>query len=197
MPSVTQKDYDEGGKIARKGQINHHPLQYCMDHSYISSSPPITTGRELFGKQFTESLLMKFPSIPGEDIVTSVTMFTVKSIVENYKKFILPEIKIAEVIIGGGGSYNGTLLEMIQSLLGNEIQVYTQAKLGYSCEAKEAAAFALLANETYHGNPSNVPKATGANKGVVLGNNTFPEPGHEFRCKRLIRPLSYQLLKTT
>ncbi|MGR5876732.1 hypothetical protein ACT7C3_10905 [Bacillus pacificus] len=33
----------------------------------------------------------------------------------------------------------------------------------------------MLANETYHRNPSNVPSATGAMQSVVLGNITFPQ----------------------
>lgn len=132
----------------------------------------------MFGKQYVEILLKKFNSISSHDIVATVTMFTAKSIVENYRKFIFPQVKIDEVIIGGGGSYNKTLLKMIQSLLGESIQVYTQEELGYSSEAKEAVAFALLANETYHGNASNVPNATGAKNAVVLGNVTFPTSDH-------------------
>jgi anhydro-N-acetylmuramic acid kinase len=50
----------------------------------------------------------------------------------------------------------------------------TQEELGYSSEAKEAVAFALLANETFHGHTSNVPMATGADSDVILGNMTFP-----------------------
>ncbi|MFE0503038.1 anhydro-N-acetylmuramic acid kinase AnmK [Peribacillus butanolivorans] len=166
--------YDEGGKIAKQGLINEELLSYCFSHPYIMSPPPKSTGRELFGKQYVVKLLKMFQSLPSQDILATVTMFTAKSIVENYRAYIFPKTKIEEVIIGGGGSYNETLLEMIQSLLGNSIQVLTQEELGYSSEAKEAVAFALLANETFHGNPSNVPKATGARNDVILGNITFP-----------------------
>ncbi|MFP3514469.1 anhydro-N-acetylmuramic acid kinase, partial [Peribacillus sp. SIMBA_075] len=62
-------------------------------------------------------------------------------------------------------------------LLGNYMQVLTQEELGYSSEATEAVAFALLANETFHGNTRNVPKATGADFVVILGNMTF-SPSH-------------------
>ncbi|WP_240620182.1 anhydro-N-acetylmuramic acid kinase, partial [Peribacillus acanthi] len=42
---------------------------------------------------------------------------------------------------------------------------------------KEAIAFALLANETVHQNPSNVPSATGAKQQAILGSITFPPNG--------------------
>ena len=48
-------------------------------------------------------------------------------------------------------------------------KIFIQENLGYSSAAKEAIAFAVLANETYYRNPSNVPSATGAKNSVVLG----------------------------
>ncbi|CAH0261484.1 Anhydro-N-acetylmuramic acid kinase [Peribacillus sp. Bi96] len=170
--------YDDGGKLAKQGNINDELLSYCISHSYIMSPPPKSTGREMFGKQYVIELLKRFEALPSHDILATVTMFTAKSIVENYRNFIFPKTEIEEVIIGGGGSYNKTLLDMIQSLLGTSIQVLTQEELGYSSEAKEAVAFALLANETFHRNPSNVPKATGAKNDVILGNITFPPSKH-------------------
>ena len=40
-------------------------------------------------------------------------------------------------------------------------------------EAKEAAAFALLAWQTWHHLPGNVPRATGALRPVILGQVTY------------------------
>ena len=40
-----------------------------------------------------------------------------------------------------------------------------------SHDAKEAIAFAVFANETVHGNPSNIPSVTGAEKECILGEN--------------------------
>jgi anhydro-N-acetylmuramic acid kinase len=44
---------------------------------------------------------------------------------------------------------------------------------GLLAEAKEAAAFALLAWCTWHRLPSNVPSATGAKRAAILGQVTF------------------------
>ncbi|MED4051007.1 anhydro-N-acetylmuramic acid kinase AnmK [Priestia megaterium] len=167
--------YDKGGKLAAKGNVNKDLLDYCMSHSYIADSPPKTTGREMFGKQYVKNLLRNFSYLSKEDILATATMFTANSIVDSYRKFILPKTDIDEIIVGGGGSYNFTLMKMIKMLIGNSIPVLTQEEIGYSSEAKEAVAFALLANETYHGKSSNVLKATGAKYPVVLGNIT-PAP---------------------
>ena len=47
--------------------------------------------------------------------------------------------------------------------------VTTSEKFGMPAEAKEAAAFALLAWHSWHRLPGNVPAATGAKRAVVLG----------------------------
>ncbi|MDX8288715.1 anhydro-N-acetylmuramic acid kinase AnmK [Metabacillus indicus] len=172
-------NYDKGGRIAKQGKVNEELLSYCMNHPYIMSPPPKSTGRELFGKQYVMKLLEEFKTLSKEDIVTTVTMFTAKSIVENYQAYVFHKTKIDEVIIGGGGSYNHTLLEMIQTLLGSSVKVITQEELGFSSESKEAVAFALLANETYNGNAGNVPSATGAKQAVILGSLTYPPTGRK------------------
>jgi anhydro-N-acetylmuramic acid kinase len=51
-------------------------------------------------------------------------------------------------------------------------RVFASDALGLAAEAKEAMAFAVLAHETRHGRPSNLPGATGARSRVVLGSIT-------------------------
>jgi len=53
------------------------------------------------------------------------------------------------------------------------VKVRGMEELGVAVEAKEAVAFALLAWLTWHGLPGNVPAATGARRGVVLGRVCF------------------------
>ncbi|WP_442596219.1 anhydro-N-acetylmuramic acid kinase AnmK [Neobacillus sp. D3-1R] len=167
--------FDEGGKLAAQGKVDANLLKELMATPYLSTKPPKTTGRELFGKEFTTHRILKnYAHLSKFDLLTTVTMFTAQSIAANYQQFIFPKYSINEVIIGGGGSYNTTLVSMIKELLKNECEVFIQEDLGFSSEAKEAIAFAILANETLHGNTSNVQSATGARESVILGNITLP-----------------------
>ncbi len=167
--------FDENGRLAAEGKIISELLEDCMNHDYMKLSPPKSTGRELFGTQYTRRLLEKYSEHKKEDLLATITMFTASSIVYHYETFIFPAYSIDEVIIGGGGSYNNTLMNMIKTQLGKRCSVYTQEEIGMSSEAKEAVAFAVLANETLSGYPSNVPSATGALSPVILGNIT-PAP---------------------
>ena len=76
-----------------------------------------------------------------------------------------------EVIVSGGGALNPTLMGMLRAAL-SPAHVITSDDLGLPAEAKEAVAFAVLAYETWHGRPGNLPGATGARRAVVLGSIT-------------------------
>ena len=175
MDEVTKRlkgvSYDKGGEFASKGNVNGELLKELMNIEYIKVAPPKTTGRELFGSQFVDKLLEKWGNLNAEDLIATVTAFTAKSIAENYRCFVFENCPIDEVILGGGGSYNNTLVKMIREYL-PECKVMIQEDIGYSSDAKEAIAFAVLANETLNGMAGNVIGATGAKERVVLGNIT-------------------------
>ncbi|MBA4534188.1 anhydro-N-acetylmuramic acid kinase [Brevibacillus laterosporus] len=169
--------YDQDGKWAAQGVVDEALLTQCMSIEYMQLQPPKSTGRELFGKQFVEKIIRENTHLSPYDLLATMTMFTACSIAYHYKNYIFPTLQVDEVIIGGGGSYNKTLLSMLQQQLGNTCRVITQEDVGLSSEAKEAVAFALLAHETLHRLPSNVPTATGAREPVILGNVTYPPRG--------------------
>ncbi|AIG28090.1 anhydro-N-acetylmuramic acid kinase [Brevibacillus laterosporus] len=169
--------YDQDGKWAAQGVVDEALLTQCMSIEYMQLQPPKSTGRELFGKQFVEKIIRENTHLSPYDLLATMTMFTASSIAYHCKNYIFPTLQVDEVIIGGGGSYNKTLLSMLQQQLGNTCRVITQEDVGLSSEAKEAVAFALLAHETLHRLPSNVPTATGAREPVILGNVTYPPRG--------------------
>lgn len=174
MQRLFGRGYDDSGEMAAHGVVNEELLAYCMDDSFITAAIPKSTGRELFGKEYTDELLTTYGHLAPEDLIATMTMFTAKTIVSNYEQFVFSKMAIDEVIVSGGGSYNKTLLRYLAELLEGRCEVLTQEDIGYSSDAKEAVAFGLLAYETLHGRPSNVPMATGAREHVILGNVTYP-----------------------
>jgi anhydro-N-acetylmuramic acid kinase len=54
------------------------------------------------------------------------------------------------------------------------LKVVTSERYGLPVDAKEAIAFAVLADRTMHGLPGNLPRVTGARRPVVLGKLVRP-----------------------
>ena len=166
MQKFYQKKYDDGGKIAASGKVNQSLLNELMDHPYLSQQYPKTTGREMFGEEMTESLFQAYHLLP-EDWVATFTAFTAKSLCQAFATFSKQQL---EVIVAGGGAYNKTLMDWIR--LESQCDVLTQEALGYSSEAKEAIAMAVLGKYTLEHTANNVPSATGARHAVILGKIT-------------------------
>ena len=167
------KKYDTDGYYARQGNLIPSLAAELKEHPYFNLEIPKTTGREMFGEHFTKSILEKYHSCEPNDLIHTFTWFTAYSIAYHYKKYLISEYGLKKCIIGGGGAYNSYLLELIRNEI-PEVTVMTQEKHGFSSEAKEALAFVILGNQTYHRSPSNVPSATGAKKSVILGQITYP-----------------------
>ncbi|WP_298650231.1 anhydro-N-acetylmuramic acid kinase AnmK [uncultured Granulicatella sp.] len=167
------KKYDKDGYYARQGNLIPSLAAELKEHPYFNLEIPKTTGREMFGEHFTKSILEKYHSCEPNDLIHTFTWFTAYSIAYHYKKYLISEYGLKKCIIGGGGAYNSYLLELIRNEI-PEVTVMTQEEHGFSSEAKEALAFVILGNQTYHRSPSNVPSATGAKKSVILGQITYP-----------------------
>ena len=167
------KKYDTDGYYARQGNLIPSLAAELKEHPYFNLEIPKTTGREMFGEHFTKSILEKYHSCEPNDLIHTFTWFTAYSIAYHYKKYLISEYGLKKCIIGGGGAYNSYLLELIRNEI-SELTVMTQEEHGFSSEAKEALAFVILGNQTYHRSPSNVPSATGAKKSVILGQITHP-----------------------
>ena len=174
-------DFDKDGKMAEKGDISKELLTEMMNHPFIKKQVPKSTGRADFGKEYAKKIIKKAKkmNLSKNDIISTVTSFTALAIIDSYQKY-LPS-NIDEIIIGGGGSYNPYLLNKIKEYkdekLRKDIKILRQEDLGYSSEAKEAMAFAILGYQTMKGKNNNVPGATGAKRKVVLGEIV---PGDDF-----------------
>ena len=163
--------YDCDGLLAARGQVCQPLLDELRQEPYLLLPPPKTTGRELFGAQYGAQVWGRGQALGlgGEDIVATLTAFTAETIVQAYRQFL--PLMPPEVIVSGGGARNPTLMGMLAKRLA-PARLLTTDDVGLSSEAKEAIAFAVLAYETWHHRPSNLPAATGARRAVILGNIT-------------------------
>lgn len=165
-----ERTYDEDGAIASRGRVSEELLSRLMEHPFIRRKPPKTTGREDFGEHFARRVIeaAERMGVYGSDLVATVTAFTARSIAYSYREFLEPISKVDEVIVGGGGALNRCLMKMLVEEL-EGVKVSTHEDYGIPAQAKEPLAIAILANETISGNFNNIPRATGAERRVVMG----------------------------
>jgi anhydro-N-acetylmuramic acid kinase len=165
-------EFDHNGELAAQGHVDESLLVEWLSEPYFKQKPPRTTGRELFGTQRAAEYWKQAVKrgLGPNDIVATFTALTTRSIQHAYRTFLpaFPD----EVIVSGGGARNNTLMVMLKAYLTPTI-VTTSEEYGLGIEAKEAVAFAVLAYETWHKRPGNVPAATGASKAVLLGSVTY------------------------
>jgi anhydro-N-acetylmuramic acid kinase len=170
--------FDRDGLLAARGQVDERLLAELMAHPYLAQPPPKTTGREQFGVTFGAEVWARARAqgLSGQDLVATLTAFTATSIADAYRRF-LPQMP-GEAILGGGGADNPALVAMLRQRLA-PTRVTAHEAVGLSTKAKEAVAFAVLAYETIHGRPGNLPSCTGARTQKVLGKIT---PGANYRA---------------
>ncbi len=160
MKRLYNKEYDEGGGVAATGRILPVLLDALRRHPFFTMKPPKSTGREMF--------LASARKADPADIVATATEFTAMMVYDQYRRFGAMKEKLDELIVSGGGANNPVLMDALQHYFYPAV-VTTMDAIGCSSDAKEAVCFAILANETISGNPSNVPSVTGASAPAVLG----------------------------
>lgn len=170
LASGGKERFDRDGKEASKGKVNKALLKELLSDPYFAKSPPKSTGEELFGSAMAERLynMVTDGRITLGDLMATVLILTVESICLSYERFIFPQHKVSEVILGGGGCRNAFLVEKLRERLGG-LKLTTTDDYGIPADAKEAVAFAILANECISGNAGNLSGVTGARRRVPLG----------------------------
>ncbi len=169
--------FDKDAHLAQTGRAIPALLDELMRDPYLKLTPPKSTGREYYGHSFLKKVLAlgKNHRAKPADLIRAATIFTALSVVDALNRFVLPETKIHQLIVSGGGAHNPLLLAQLSAVLSN-IKIFPSLRVGIPQDAKEAFAFALLAYETWHRRPSNLPSATGAHAPAVLGKISYAPP---------------------
>jgi anhydro-N-acetylmuramic acid kinase len=169
--------FDKDARLARRGRAIPALLNELLRDPYLRQPPPKSTGREYYGAAYVQKLLAlakKHRARPA-DLLRTITLFTALSVVDALHGFVLPKIKIHQLIVSGGGAHNPLIMAQLAAALA-PIEVLPSSQLGIPEDAKEAYAFALLAYETWRQRPSNLPNATGATRPAILGKISYAPP---------------------
>lgn len=158
--------FDENGRLARAGRADEAVVRRLLRHPWFRRPPPKSLDRGTFGDEAAEA--MRRGGLRGADLVATATEFVARTVADAYRRHLPPETAIADVVVSGGGVHNPVLMERLAALLA-PLPVRPSDELGIDPDAKEALAFAVLANEAVHGRPGGLTGVTGASRPAVLG----------------------------
>jgi anhydro-N-acetylmuramic acid kinase len=163
-----RRSYDRDGHIAAQGTVREEILSELLADPFFTTEPPKSTGRERFGDQYAAALHQR---APGADGVATAVELTARTVAAAVGRWTPPGVEV--VASGGGCHHPGLMASLGQHLTaqGNH-PLRRFDELFFPGDAKEAVAFALLGYLTLHGQPGNVPAATGAGGSRVLGTVT-------------------------
>jgi anhydro-N-acetylmuramic acid kinase len=167
--------YDKDGQTAASGIVIESVLVESLRNPFFHQKPPKTAGREEFGREFAQDFIRQCGQSVRPNIVATATALTAMSVAQALREFVLKRReRYSEFIVSGGGAKNPTLMAMlVNELQPLGLQLRSSDEFGLPAEAKEAAAFALLAYQTWNKKPSNLPSATGAKRSAILGKISY------------------------
>lgn len=187
---------DTDGRRALSGAVDATMLEELSADRFFDQRPPRSTGRERFGPAMVDALAerhgLPVPGTASGDDVDSdevdarwaplfatLTELTAVTVANAIQRWVQPR-PIDEVVVAGGGARNPALVQALGRALAErdiEAPVRTGSEaLGIDPDAREAAAFALLAWAHLERIPANYPECTGASAARVLGSLTPAPP---------------------
>lgn len=167
------EEMDRDGALAGSGVVHNKLLQALLETPFLAHSFPKTTGPELFNLSLLEEAMRKehVQNLSHADALATLTQFTINSMVDGIARAVAA-LDSAAIYISGGGLRNPHLVQGIQRGLLN-YRVASFDAIGFNPDAKEAALFAILANETIAGAPENVAHIAGSPT-ICMGKISFP-----------------------
>lgn len=177
LASGGESDFDRDGASAARGIPAHALLDELLEDGYFNRQAPKSTGRERYGAAYAAHVWERGRQLGlhPDDVMATVTALTARTIAA-----AVPA-ECRRIIASGGGVHNRTLMEMLQASVGKppaHARIERSDVYGIAADAKEAAAFAVLACEAIAGKVNHLPATTGAARAAVLGKIT---PGENYR----------------
>lgn len=166
MKKYYQLPFDKDGEIARSGIVQQELLERMLAHSFFKEAFPKTTGPELFNLDFLQHNL-EGSELRPQDLLATSTEFSARAVALAIHQLIGNDG--VSIYVSGGGCHNRFLMERLGHLL-PFCKIENANALGLDPDAKEAALFAVLANETICGSVVE----TGAGPATTMGKISLP-----------------------
>lgn len=158
IKAKTEKHFDNGGKLAKKGKINKDIVATLMADKFFATKPPKSLDRNHFSSS------RPYKDLSTEDGAASLVAFTAESIATAEKFF--PEA-VNKWLVSGGGRHNIAIMDSLKKLL--NAPVLDINEIGNDGDLLEAQAFAFLAVRTALGLPISFPGTTGVKAPICGG----------------------------
>jgi anhydro-N-acetylmuramic acid kinase len=166
---------DRDGRIARSGRVDHTLVASLLANDpFLERTPPKSTGFEMYGDEFIDRAITLHGRADA-DLMATLTEFTAWTVALAFERHMDPDPPVGEIVVAGGGVKNPALFERIAELVA-PIRVVRSDELGVPSDAREAMAFAILADLALRGQTGSLPAVTGAQHPSVLGKLSFPRP---------------------
>ena len=159
------KPFDEGGRWASGGCVDEHLLEGWLQEPFFARRPPKSTGRDLFDESWLEQRLGA-TTASAQDVMATLAELSAHTVVNDLQDHA-PGCQ--ELLVCGGGAFNGHLMARLAALSGPSVRVRSTATAGLPPDQVEAMAFAWLARAHVQRQPGNLPAVTGATGSRVLG----------------------------
>ena len=166
MQKYYKKNFDMGGTISLKGNINYKILNNILEDSWFKTSPP-----KSIDKNYLNNLIFfHFDKLKSVDIAANIA------------KLISLQLKVGcnffnkqpkSLYISGGGVKNAAIINGIKEEF-NEI-IFSLHDNNWNADAMEAQAFAYLASRSLKSLPYTWNKATGVSSETSGGVINFPK----------------------
>lgn len=165
--------FDAGGLLGLAGRADRAWVERALaEDAFLSQPPPRSTGRERYGSAFLERHWGQLGALALPDLAATLAAHVVATVRTAFERFV-PR-RPAELIVSGGGAANRCVMEGLAASLQPMLVRDSETALGLPAQAREALAFALLADATLAGAAGNLPSVTGAARAVRLGKLCLP-----------------------
>ena len=168
---LLHKPFDKNGQLAAKGSPDKKRIQQLLKQKYFLQKPPKSLDKNAFGEVYLDRYFPADSFQTTADLLATLTWFTAAAVAQAIIRFVPKKLQ-HELVVSGGGCYNKTLLNNLQTLLPH-FKITTTLSYGIDPQAKESAAFALFAWLALHKKINHCAHATGAAQNAILGKITL------------------------